>query len=244
LPEIALVINTTYSTALPRGETPYIVYFSSRQPHWLTYEPISESEESDDEASNDDDEDEHIPTDTEDYVLTEIESRIAKNNLKVHARIAGKGKPDIAIFDKGKVVTLAIPKKLRLTSELQRLPVRVIKYSKGQYTLLSRHGQLSKSYSGGDLNPVYDEATATLSEGIPRVPPKKGRKPVQITLAKAVSLENNRGSVAAAQKAGRKEKGKKRAVDDVEVEAEDNGEGPISPSAGPSTRASKRARSS
>jgi hypothetical protein len=103
---------------------------------------------------------------------------------------------------------------------------------------------LSKSYSGGDLNPVYDEATATLSEGIPRVPPKKGRKPVQITLAKAVSLENNRGSVAAAQKAGRKEKGKKRAVDDVEVEAEDNGEGPISPSAGPSTRASKRARSS
>jgi hypothetical protein len=141
LPEIALVINTTYSTALLRGETLYIVYFGGRQPHWLIYEPISESEESeesDDKAS--DDEDEHIPTDTEDYVLTEIESRIAKNNLKVHARIAGKGKPDIAIFDKGKVVTLAIPKKLRLTSELRRLPVRVIKYSKGQYTLLSRHG--------------------------------------------------------------------------------------------------------
>jgi hypothetical protein len=43
--------------------------------------------------------------------------------------------------------------------------------------------------------------------------------------------------VAAAQKASTMEKGKKRAVDDVEAD-----EGLISPSAGPSTRASKRAR--
>jgi hypothetical protein len=93
---------------------------------------------------------------------------------------------------------------------------------------------------------------ATLSEGIPRDPPKKGRKPIQITLSKAVSLENNRGSVVAAQKAGRKVNGKKRAVNDVE--AENNGEGPsttIITSANdassslcnrPSTRTSKRAR--
>ena len=149
---------------------------------------------------------------------------------------------------------MAIPKRLRLTRELRRLPVRVIKYSKGLYTLLSRHGQLSRLYPAGELNSVSDVASSTLATGIAKNPPKKGKKPIQITLGKAVALENNRGSVTAAQKAGRKAKGKKRAIDDVE--ADDNGgEGPAtiinsgneatinsSPSAGPSIRASKRVR--
>jgi len=72
-------------------------------------------------------------------------------------------------------------------------------------------------------------------------------------LGKAVSLENNRGSVAAAQKAGRK--GKKRAYIEIEADDDDDaGEGPAtinsgndatinsSPSARPGTRASKRLR--
>jgi hypothetical protein len=101
------------------------------------------------------------------------------------------------------------------------------------------------------LNPVSDVASSTLATGIPQSPPKKGRNPIQITLGKAIALENNRGSVAAAQKAGRK--GKKRRYAQIEAneadeadEADDDaGEGPAtisSPSAGPSARASKRVR--
>ena len=86
-----MVINTTSSTALPRDQTPFSVYFGQK-PHWFLYDPI-ESDESDNDTDddNDDDVDNHPPTDTEDYILTEIETRIAENNLKIHARIAGKG---------------------------------------------------------------------------------------------------------------------------------------------------------
>jgi hypothetical protein len=109
------------------------------------------------------------------------------------------------------------------------------------------------------LNPVSNVASSTLATRIAKNPLKRGKKPIQITLGKGVALENNRGSVTAAQKAGRKGKGKKRAIDDVgadDVEADDNsGESPAtiinsgneatinsSPSAGPSIRASKRVR--
>ena len=100
------------------------------------------------------------------------------------------------------------------------------------------------------MNPVSNVASSTLATRIAKNPLKRGKKPIQITLGKGVALENNRGSVTAAQKAGRKGKGKKRAIDDVgadDVEADDNsGESPAtinsSPSAGPSIRASKKVR--
>jgi hypothetical protein len=51
------------------------------------------SDESDNDTNDDDDDDvdNHPPTNIEDYILTEIETCIAENNLKIHARIAGKG---------------------------------------------------------------------------------------------------------------------------------------------------------
>jgi hypothetical protein len=53
---------------------------------------LIESGENETETGDDDtDIDTSQATDTGDYILTEIESRIAQNNLKVHARIASKG---------------------------------------------------------------------------------------------------------------------------------------------------------
>ena len=86
-----MVINTTSSTALPRDQTLFSVYFGWK-PHWFLYDLI-ESDESDNDTDddNDDDVDNYLLTNTEDYILTEIETCIAENNLKIHARIAGKG---------------------------------------------------------------------------------------------------------------------------------------------------------
>ena len=48
---------------------------------------------------------------------------------------------------------------------------------------------------------------ANLGANIPTEPVRNGKKEVVITLAKAVAQTNNRGSINAAQRAGRKRKG-------------------------------------
>ena len=88
------------------------------------------------------------------------------------------------------------------------MPVRVIEYKNGQYKLQSKHGRLSGRYQGGQLNPV-DQSTADIFGGSIRpAPEKKGGKEVTISFAKAVALENKRGSITSAQKAGRIAKSK------------------------------------
>jgi hypothetical protein len=66
LPELALVINTTSTRALPRNETPFEVFFG-RKPCWNGAEPLEPLEdedevdgmglEGDSDAKSDDEED-------------------------------------------------------------------------------------------------------------------------------------------------------------------------------------------
>jgi hypothetical protein len=56
------------------------------------------------------------------------------------------------------------------------------------------------------FNKVGDELIDLLGGNIPMEAECKASKEVQIQLTKAVVLENNRGSITAAQKAGRKTK--------------------------------------
>jgi hypothetical protein len=70
---------------------------------------------------------------------------------------------------------------------------------------MSKHGQLQGLYPGSDLNSVDPSSITTLGSGISMEKPQKGQKPVLITLSKAIQLENRRGTVANAQRMGRKD---------------------------------------
>jgi hypothetical protein len=72
LPELALVINTTSTRALPRNRTPYEVWFG-RKPRWITSQPTDEAAGTDEDEELVDDSDNESGND-EDPVLTEIEA--------------------------------------------------------------------------------------------------------------------------------------------------------------------------
>ena len=83
LPELALVINTTSTRALPRNRTPYKVWFG-RKPRWITSQPIDEAASADEDkelVNNSDDE----SGNDKDPVLTEIEAQVVANNARLHA---------------------------------------------------------------------------------------------------------------------------------------------------------------
>jgi len=125
LPELALVINTTTSRALPRHKTPFEVWFG-RKPHWITAGPMEDADEVDiyDETDAESDDD-------GDLVLTEIEARVVANNARLHAQMIKANSGRSALFMDGSIVTLQIPPKLRLAIEPSRLPVRVLEYKMG-----------------------------------------------------------------------------------------------------------------
>ena len=125
LPEIALVINTSKSSALPSHVTPYEVHFGWK-PHWIGAPPIQEDIDNEGSIDGDDDDKEYPPTDVDDIELMEIEAQIVENNLKVYKQIAKKGALEIS-FHKGNLVLFKVPVKLRLVGELLQIPVRIIK---------------------------------------------------------------------------------------------------------------------
>jgi hypothetical protein len=67
---------------------------------------------------------------------------------------------------------------------------------------MSRHGRISGRWPAEELNKVGDDLIELLGGNIPMEAEYKAGKEVQIQLTKAVALENNRGSITTAQKAG------------------------------------------
>jgi hypothetical protein len=55
------------------------------------------------------------------------------NNARLHAQMNNANSGRSAVFADRKIVTLQIPLKLRLATELSRLPVRVFEYKNRQY---------------------------------------------------------------------------------------------------------------
>jgi hypothetical protein len=199
LPDIQRIVNTTRPTTLPKGITLYKVWFG-RKPHWLNKILLNSSNNlinvngnqlSDTEYASETD------IDCKEYILTALEHDIRKNNTKVAARIVKKAGKKARTFDKGSLVTLAIPSKLRLHTEPRRLLCRVVKVVKHQYTLITAKGLLSGSHSASALNSVSTPNQFL----VPQSWPGNTKK---LTLTKAVQLTNNRGTIAQAQKAGRR----------------------------------------
>jgi hypothetical protein len=203
LPELAVIINTTSSSALPGKQCPYFVYFG-RKPHWIdpTYrlaEPLGLNEDEDD-----DDDVDGYQSDGDDIVLTEIESRVAEFNARQHARMIKQSQNSRVVdFTDGSIATLRIHPKLRLKTESERLAVRILACDHGQYKLMSRHGRISGRFQGDELNEVNSNSVDILGGDILMEPEYKAGKEVIIPLSLAVARENNRGSITSAQRAGR-----------------------------------------
>jgi hypothetical protein len=110
LPELALVINTTSTQALPRNKTPFEVWFG-RKSRWITAEPLEPLEDDVDDSdgigvegdTNDESDDD------EDPILTEIEARVVANDARLHAQMIKANSRRSALFSDGTIATLRIP---------------------------------------------------------------------------------------------------------------------------------------
>ena len=130
LPELALTINTTCSSALPHRKTPFMVWFGCK-PYWLSPQPKDLNDENQDNETDDcgDNEDnDNDDNNSPDLILSEIESQVAANNAHLYAQMIKANSSQSAIFVEGSIATLQIPLKLRLRTEPTQLPVQVIKY--------------------------------------------------------------------------------------------------------------------
>ena len=76
LPELALVINTTTTWALPRNKTPFEVWFGWK-PRWIRAKPLELLEDDNDDGmglKSDSDSNSNSELDNNDLVLTKIEA--------------------------------------------------------------------------------------------------------------------------------------------------------------------------
>ena len=236
LPEIALCVNTTRPSSLPAYVTPFDVWFG-REPHFLRARPLNSDNKPCDADGNElvfaagevdtgasdggypnpnTEEDEEPAIELEKWILNAIELRIRKNNVLVARRMVKKGAKKAQVFKEGSVVTLAIPSKMRRTTEPKRLPVRILSINKHSYTLVSRFGRLKGAFQAGQLNAVESN---TLGLDIAVRWPATGPK---ILLTQAVQLFNGRGTLASIQKAGRDIAADRAKADKLVVEALDS----------------------
>lgn len=143
--------------------------------------------------------------------LTAVETQVAENNLRLHQAMRAKGAATAKTFSAQELATLFIPLKLRLKAEETRLVVRVVDENAGGYKLLTKHGLLKGRHQGSELNKLSEVHVNLLRDGIPAELPRTDRgKLIVKSLAEAVSLENNRPSIAQMQKRGRKQKAPQR----------------------------------
>jgi hypothetical protein len=141
----------------------------------------------------------------DDPVLIEIEQRVAEHNRRTQAQMVKQSRACgvITEFKDRDIATLVIPPKMHLKTESKHLLVRILSSDYGQYKVMSRHSRISGRWPTEELNKVGDDLIELLGGNIPMEAEYKVGKEVQIQLTKAVALENNRGSITAAQKAGR-----------------------------------------
>ena len=169
LSRVAHRINTTTSESLPWHTTPFDIWFG-RSRHWIHQRPLSEDAETADEAEGvtcsdggDEADDEADPvaadhvsqaataaddnwreqSSTGTFVLTAHEVAVAAKNIRLHEHMRRKVAATAKSFEAGEVATLFIPKKQRLKTEQQRIPVRILDKNCAGHRLISRYVHLS-----------------------------------------------------------------------------------------------------
>jgi hypothetical protein len=140
---------------------------------------------------------------------------------KRNAALMHIGNPVLAIevFDCESIVSLFIPKPMRLTGEVKRVFCHIIQYTWTGYQLNTKWGLLYGYFEQSQLNRINDDRGE-----IPVLSLAEASKVSKIALNKIVSLMNNRASIAMSQRAGRKRHQGKHGNQETEsssTEAED-----------------------
>jgi hypothetical protein len=105
--ELALVINTTTTRALPQKRTPFEVWFGWK-PHWITAKPIEDNETDldDSKIGTNSDLESNANSNDNDNVLSEIEIRVAAHNARLNAQMIKANNGHSEKFIDGTVATL------------------------------------------------------------------------------------------------------------------------------------------
>jgi hypothetical protein len=111
----------------------------------------------------------------------------------------GNAIPTDEIFARDAIVTLLIPKALRLAGELRRVYARVIQHTRGGYQLSTKWGLISGRFQHSQLN----DGAGSLQPEIPSLTPQQAQSTAKFSLAKIVERMNDRGPVNTLQRAGR-----------------------------------------
>ena len=147
LPLIAWVINTTATGALPKGNTPYEVWFGRKPPtDFLDHKESArrahialggieggEEVESDENSSSEGGEDSLFVDEeadqeeaAEEMILSELTKRVAEHMRKQRENMVKRANSKALEYDIQEIATLGIPKQYRFSTEMARIPVRVL----------------------------------------------------------------------------------------------------------------------
>lgn len=114
------------------------------------------------------------------------------------------------VFLPRKVLSLKIPKNLRMSQEPKRLPVRVWKsYPNGSYELVCKYGYIKGRFQHGDLNTMPSDLELLWGGEMFTGDPEfdgDDRRLRTYTLPYCVQKQNDRGPISRAQKRGRRVK--------------------------------------
>jgi hypothetical protein len=147
LPLIAWVINTTATGALPKGNTPYEVWFGRKPPtDFLDHKESARRArialggiegggevESDENSSSEGGEDSLFVDEeadqeeaAEEMILSELTKRVAEHMRKQRENMVKRANSKALEYDIQEIATLGIPKQYRFGTEMARIPVRVL----------------------------------------------------------------------------------------------------------------------
>jgi hypothetical protein len=142
LPLIAWVINTTATGALPKGNTPYEVWFGRKPPtDFLNHKENArrartalggigeEVENSGSEGGEDSlfvDEEADQEEAAEEMILSELTKRVAEHTRRQRENMVKRANSKALEYDIQEIATLQIPKQYRFGTEVARIPVRVL----------------------------------------------------------------------------------------------------------------------
>lgn len=134
--------------------------------------------------------------------VTQLEDRVLQHKTTQAQKLVSKAVEEIEPLNVGNMATLKIPTKMRLSTELARLPVSILEVrERRQYKLMTEYGRLKGLRGHGELNPIKGGMAKSMGANIPCIqhPPKP-----EIELSVAVLLYNGGRTISGAQKAGRK----------------------------------------
>jgi hypothetical protein len=142
LPLIAWIINTTSSSALPRGSTPYKIWFGRQPPadfqEYKTRAILGGNSEGLGERSGEGlgeedteeglfiDEDIEVEQEQEEMILSELTKRVAEHVRKQKENMVKRASAKALEYEAQEIATLQIPKQYRFGTESVRIPVRVL----------------------------------------------------------------------------------------------------------------------